>query len=167
MSKIYLLCKQDKHEDNIEHIIKVFSDYTQALKELYKYVGFYKEQDIIDIDAYIEYIGTFNFDNGYFILTKMVDQESVDDYKSVHNFYDIKGYITKDIWKKVIDELPEENTLKNLISFQNEIKEYKNQKEKVAKEIVESKVYTRFSIRKELMEKLYELNIKMPKLQLD
>lgn len=159
MSKVYILCKEDKYNADIECIIKVFSNHTQALKSLYKYTGFKDDK--------------FDFNNSYFILTKTVDQEleislseSEEEYENVYDFRDITNYITKDIWQKVIDELPEKNTLRNLIKFQHELREYLKTREKITEEIVESKKYTQFSIRKELDEKLDELNIKMPKLQL-
>lgn len=152
MSKVYILCKEDKYEGHIQYIIKVFSDQIQALKSLYKYTGFTDDK--------------FHFDNSYVILVKTVDQELEDEeeYENVYNFSDITDYITRNIWQKVIDELPEKNTLRNLIKFQHEVREYKNQEKKVSKEIVESK--KNMDIRKELDEKLDELNIKMPKLQL-
>lgn len=165
MSKVYILCKENKYEGNIEHIIKVFSDRTQALKELYEHVGFY-DKNYNDPDK--RFADTFFYDNNYVILVKTVDQESEEEseeeYENVYDFRDITDYITRNIWQKVIDELPEKNTLRNLIKFQHEVREYKNQEKKVSKEIVESK--KNMDIRKELNEKLDELNIKMPKLQL-
>jgi hypothetical protein len=156
MSKVYILCKEDRYEGYIQYIIKVFSDQTQALKSLYKYTGFKDDK--------------FNFDNSYFILVKTVDQESEEsgsedeeEYENVYDFRDIAGYITRYTWQKVIDELPEKNTLRNLIKFQREVREYKKQEKKITEDIVERK--KNMDIRKELDEKLDELNIKMPKLQ--
>ena len=159
MSKVYILCKDNINGGFIEYIIKVFSDHTQALKELYKCVNFYDENNDNKKD----------FDNNYFILTKTINQESEseeEEYERIYDFRDIANYITKDLWQKVIDELPEKNIIKKLIKFQNELREYLKEEKKIIEEIVENKKYTEFSIRKELDEKLDALNIKMPKLQL-
>ena len=166
MSKVYLLCKEDT-SGNIEYVLNVFSDRTQAIKELYKNVGFYKERDIYDADDDIDYmkehIGKFNWDNSYFILIKTVDKEEFEeDFEHVYDLKAVKNVITENIWQKVIDELPEKQTLKKLISFENQMREYNKQVKEVAEEIKK-----KFSVQKEVKKKLDEININIPTLQID
>jgi hypothetical protein len=126
MSTVYILCKSDRYGDNIESIIKVFSNRTKALKELYTYVGLND--------------GTNRFNNNYFILIKHIDDDGYeDDYEHVEYFYNHNNYITKDIWQKVIDELPEKNTLNKLISYEYKIRQYLKQEKKIENEIIENK----------------------------
>ena len=154
MSTVYILCKEDRYRDNIESIIKIFSNRTKALKELYTYAGLND--------------GTNKFNMGFFILIKNIDEDSYmeDEYEHVHHFMYINKYITKDIWQKVIDELPNKKTLTSLISFESKMKEYLKQEKKISDEMIENKK-NNIDIRKELNEKLNELNIKMPEFKLE
>jgi hypothetical protein len=138
--------------------------------KLYEYSGLFNEQDI-------------NFNTSFFILTKNIDDDSgIDEnYEHVYNFIYINKYITKDIWKRVIDELPKKNTLKKLIAFESEIKEYLKQKKYISDDLIENNLPVRQSgtetkelfrvnkkdITNELNDKLNELNIKIPELKLD
>jgi hypothetical protein len=154
MTTVYILCKEDRYGDNIESIIKVFNNHTKALKELYEYSWLYNEHD-----------QNIKFNRTFFILTKNIDDDSgIDEnYEHVYNFVYINKYITKDIWQKVINELPKKKTLNKLITYEIQMREYLKQRKNISNELIENKT----DITKEINDKLNELNILMPELKLD
>ena len=162
MSRVYILVKHAKN-CQIEEIIKVFSanNYTQALKELYKYSGYGYNEDDEENEQCL-----FNFDNSFYILTRSLDlndneRDHKRDYVPVYDFSDIRHNINVEIWDKIIEELPNTSTLNKLIEFDKQTKEYNGQVKKIRNEI--DKRYTATNIRKEIKERLDIMNIQQPK----
>lgn len=148
--KVYILCKESDVSYSIDTIIKVFSNEIEAIKELYK-----RSYDGEKVDY------------NYIIHKKEIDIESESCESRLYTFsYYVRCVLTKEIWDRVIEELPENTTLDKLIKYDIEMLEYNRINESFAQDIVQNKYYSRFSIKEQLEEKMKELNIKVPELKL-
>jgi hypothetical protein len=109
MIKIYILCKNNIN--GIDDIVKVFSNKILALKELYRYAGFYCHNE----EKFVEkFMG-----NDYHIECHMIDECHPRQYICMpNNLKYVKHLITKDIWLKIIDELPDNKTFNKLVLLQ-------------------------------------------------
>lgn len=170
MSKVYILCENNDDGDKILHILKVFSDHTLALKALYICSGFLAEGgDLYAINNVTDYTkdctDEFYFNGNFCLEIKTIDASKDEyDYEFVFNFKSLNSLITKEIWMKVIDELPEKETLKKLILFKKEMAEFACQERNLRASIKNE--LTQEFVDDALSEKLNELNLTKPKLQL-